>query len=80
MNRRRLLTPTNYIYLTYIKLIYNEIGARRKRGRYGEDGGEHEHKCEGTGDSEVHVCIIETECFSYWIIHRVRKVQYMDKL
>ena len=42
--------------------IYNDIGARRKRGSYGEDGEEHENKCEGTDDSGVHVCVIETEC------------------
>ena len=42
--------------------IYNDIGARMERGRYGEDGEEHENKCEGTDDSGVHVCGIETEC------------------
>jgi hypothetical protein len=40
------LIPTHYIYLTHIKLIYNDIGARRKGGRYGEDGEEHKHKCD----------------------------------
>ena len=62
MNRRKFLTISNYIHLTHIELIYNGIGARRKRGCCGEDGEKHENKCEGTGDSEVHVCDIKTEC------------------
>jgi hypothetical protein len=83
VNRRRLLTPNYIICLTHIKLIYNDIGARGKRGCYGKDGEEHENKCEGTGDSEVHVCVIETE---YWCVRllasfiRVREVQHMDTL
>ena len=61
---RRFLTINHYIYLTHIDPIYGDIGAslRRKRGCDGEDGEERENKCEGTGDSEVHFCVIETEC------------------
>jgi hypothetical protein len=89
MNRRRLLT-VNYQWpdgehweLTHIEPIYNDIGVRRKRGRHGEDGEKHENKCEGIGDSEVHVCVIETEYpfgSFYRIIHRVREVQHTDKV
>ena len=47
--------------MTRIKPIFNDIVARRtwKRVRHGEDGEEHENKCEGFGDSEVHVCVID---------------------
>jgi hypothetical protein len=68
MNRRKLLTVNYDTCLTRIEPIYNDIGTstRRtrnlKRGRHGEDGEEHEKKCEGISDSEVHVCVsIETE-------------------
>jgi len=64
MNRRRLLTVSYYSIwpFAHIEPIYNDIGVRRKRGCYGEDGEEHENNCESAGDAEVHACVIETEC------------------
>jgi len=59
MNQRKLLTASYDICLTNTKPIYNDVGAKRKRGCHGEGGEEHEKKCEGTADSEVHVCVID---------------------
>jgi hypothetical protein len=83
MNRRRLLT-SSYIQfkLTPIKPIYSDIGARRKRGRYGEDGEEYENKCDGAGDSEVHACVIKTECrcVRLWLLLLDYPPSHTDKL
>ena len=64
MNRWLLTLNYDIRRLTLFEPIFNDIVARRtwKRVCHGEDGEEHENKCKGFGDSEVHwhVSIIET--------------------
>ena len=64
MNQWLLTLNYDIRRLTLFEPIFNNIVARRtwKRVCHGEDGEEHENKCKGFGDSEVHwhVSIIET--------------------